>query len=231
MKFSSAFAKSFRVPSLNDRYWGIQGNPDLKPEKGNNLELGAEFVFIDSDCQTTVGVNTFYMNVDNWIEWRNYGIWKAKNVQEVVSKGIEFQFRTCFPWNKLYVEFGLNYTFNPVKAVKTMDETGVLNRQMNYVPRNMGNSFSTLKYKNWQFFADGQYTGKRFTDDFGDSLPGYFILNSGISRIIKLNQHKFDFTFSANNLLNTDYQNEKYYAMPGRFYRLGIKYDLPVIQK
>jgi iron complex outermembrane receptor protein len=231
VKFTSAIAKSFRVPSLNDRYWGIQGNPELKPEKGNNLEMGAQYVVVDGDCHTTLGINAFYMNVDNWIEWRNYGIWKAENVQEVVSKGVEFQYKSSFEVNKLQVEFGLNYALNPVEAVKTIDETGVLNRQMNYVPKNMGNSFFNLEYNNWQFFTDGQYTGKRYTDDFGDTLPGYFILNSGLSRTIKRNQHSFDFTFSVNNLLNTNYQNEKYYAMPGRFFRLGVKYDLTVIQK
>ncbi len=85
-RFTSAVAKSFRVPTFNDRYWGTQGNPNLKPESGKNLEMGAKFNFDDETVKTTVGINTFYMDVDNWIEWRNFGEWRAENVQEVVSK-------------------------------------------------------------------------------------------------------------------------------------------------
>jgi outer membrane cobalamin receptor len=35
-------------------------------------------------------------------------------------------------------------------------------------------------------------------------------------------------SFSVNNLLNTDYQNEKYYAMPGRSFRVGLMSNLNI---
>lgn len=226
LKFTTAVAKSYRVPTFNDRYWGTQGNLDLKPELGNNYELGSKFNFDNGKRITTIGINAFYMNVDNWIEWRNFGIWKAENVLEVVSKGIEFQANTNLHLGKFLADFGFNYTYNPVKAVKTIDETGVLNRQMNYVPKQMGNTFFNLSYKKWRLFTDGQFTGKRFTDDFGRELPTNFIANCGLGYNLVLNQHQFDFTISSLNVLNADYQNERYYAMPGRFFRLSLKYEI-----
>jgi len=230
IKFTSALAKSYRVPTFNDRYWGTQGNPDLKPESGNNLEFGAKFNSDKNNCRTTVGVNLFYMHVKNWIEWRNFGVWKAQNLQEVVSEGIEFQSNICFPISNFKGEFGLNYTFNPVESVKTIDENGLLNRQLNYIPKHNGNAFFTLKYKKWLFFTDGQFTGARYTDDFGHELPSHFTANCGVGYKLVFQKHQFDLTFASNNVLNADYQNEKYYAMPGRYFRLSIKYDIKIIK-
>ena len=165
------------------------------------------------------------MNVDNWIEWRNFGVWKAENVLEVVSKGVEFQWNTRLPIGRFDSGFGLNYTFNLVEPVATIEENGLLNRQMNYVPKHNGNTFFTLKYGKLRFFTDGQFTGKRYTDDFGNELPAHFIANCGVGYKLAVQKHQFDLTFASNNILNADYQNEKYYAMPGRYFRFSIKYD------
>jgi len=230
IKFTSAVAKSYRVPTFNDRYWGTQGNPDLKAESGNNLEFGSKFNLNKNNSRTTLGVNVFYMNVDNWIEWRNFGVWQAENVLEVVSKGVEFQWNTRLPIGRFESEFGLNYTFNPVEPIATIDENGLINRQMNYIPKHNGNTFFTLKYGKFRFFTDAQFTGKRYTDDFGNELPAHFIANCGVGYKLAIQKHQFDFIFAFNNVLNTDYQNEKYYAMPGRSFRLSIKYDLQMIK-
>ncbi|MCD6354314.1 MAG: TonB-dependent receptor [Prolixibacteraceae bacterium] len=225
IKFTSAMARSFRVPTFNDRYWGTQGNPNLKPESGKNLELGAKYNFDNGKCQTTIATNLFFMDVKNWIEWRNFGVWQAQNVLEVVSRGFEFQANTSFPIGKMQGSLGLNYTFNPVEPVNTIEENGLLHRQMNYVPKQMGNASFGLKYKKWLFLTDGQFTGRRFTDDFGRELPANFIANCTVGHKISLQKHQLDFTFSLNNVFNADYQNEKYYAMPGRFFRFSIKYN------
>lgn len=230
IKFTSAMAKSYRVPTFNDRYWGTQGNPNLKPELGNNLELGAKFNLDKSSCRTTIGINVFYMNVDDWIEWRNFGEWEAQNLQKVVSKGVEFQSNTSLPIYCFEGKFGLNYTFNLVEPIETIEDNGLLNRQLNYVPIHNGNVFFTLKYNKWRFFTDAQFTGVRFTDDFGNELSAHFITNCGVGYKLALQKHQFDFTFTSNNVLNADYQNERYYAMPGRYFRFSIKYDIKTIK-
>ncbi len=229
-KFTSAIAKSYRVPTFNDRYWGTQGNPNLEPESGKNFEFGTKFNFDDGGVNTTLGVNLFYMDIDNWIEWRNFGEWRAENVLEVVSKGVEFQSTSSFPLGFLNASFTLNYTFNLVEPVATIEENGLINRQMNYVPKQMGNGSFGLHYKSLRFFADGQYTGKRFTDDFGNELPSNFIANCGVGYKLNLSKHQLDLTFASNNVFNSDYQNERYYAMPGRYFRLGVKYDINIIK-
>jgi vitamin B12 transporter len=226
LKLTSSLSKSYRIPTFNDRYWGTQGNPNLKPESGKNAELGLMFYTENGDCKTTLGLNAFYMDVENWIEWRNFGVWQAQNVLEVVSKGIEFQTNTCFSLGQVETDFTLNYTFNPVEPVKNVEENGLLNRQMNYSPLHMGNTSLGLKYKMWRFFADGQYTGWRYTDDFGHTLPAFFVANCGIAYMFDLKKHDFDVSISSNNFLNAEYQNERYYAMPGRSFRLSLKYDL-----
>ncbi len=229
VKLTGAVAKSFRVPTFNDRYWGTQGNPDLKPESGNNYELGVNFNLNKAKFKTNLGMNAFYMDVKNWIEWRNFGVWQAENVQEVVSKGLEFQSNTSFATGKIKADFTLNYTFNPVEPVATIDKNGLLHRQMNYVPKHMGNVVFGLYYKKWKIFTDGQFTGQRFTDDFGHELPANFIANCGIGYQIKLNKNQFDLTISSNNILDTNYQNERYYAMPGRYFRFSINYKIQKI--
>lgn len=230
VKLTTTVAKSFRVPTFNDRYWGTQGNPDLKPESGNNFELGIKFNLNKGKFKTDLGVNAFFMDVKNWIEWRNFGIWQAENVQEVVSKGLEFQSNTSFPLGEMKADFTLNYTFNPVEPVSTIEENGLLNRQMNYVPKHMGNVSFGLHYKKWRIFTDGQYAGKRFTDDFGHELPAHFIANCGVGYQINFNKNQFDLTLSSNNVFNTDYQNERYYAMPGRYFRFSINYKIQNIK-
>ncbi len=229
LKLSSAIAKSYRVPTFNDRYWGTQGNPNLKAENGMNYELGLNYIFCKENFQTDLKLNAFYMDVKNWIEWRNFGVWQARNLMEVVSKGIELQSNTDWQLGATELNFRLNYYYNPVEAVENISETGITHRQLIYVPKHMGNIFLMLKHQNWQLYADGAYTGSRFSDDFGHELDPYFLTNCGLSRKQAYKKQQFQLSFSINNLLDTDYQNQRYYAMPGRSFRISISTNLNIL--
>lgn len=229
LKLTSNIARSYRVPTFNDRYWGTQGNPNLKAEDGVNYELGANYVFCKDDFQSEIKLNAFYMDVKNWIEWRNFGVWQAQNLMEVVSKGIEFQSNTSWGVGNTKFSFRLNYNFNPVEAVKSASETGVTQRQLIYVPKQMGNAFFMLNYNLWKFYVDGVYTGNRFSDEFGHELDPYFLTDCGLVRQVSVGTQTFNLSFSINNLLNTDYQNQRYYAMPERSFRISISTNLNII--
>ena len=228
IKLTSNISKSYRVPTFNDRYWGAQGNPNLKAEDGMNYELGGNFLFTNNNFKTDISLNAFYMKVKNWIEWRNFGVWQAQNIKEVASKGIEFQSSTDFKMGETLLNFRLNYNFNPVEAVKDFSETGKVGQQLIYSPKHMGNTFAMFSYHNWMVYADGNYTGARFADDMGNELDAYFLTNCGLSRKLNYRKQLFSLSFSVYNIFNTSYENEKYYAMPGRNFRISLSTNLNI---
>ncbi len=228
LKLTSNISKSYRVPTFNDRYWGTQGNPNLKAEDGVNYELGGNFLYAENNFKTTVSLNAFYMNVENWIEWRNFGVWQAQNVKEVESKGIEFQSSTELKLGETIANFRFNYNFNPVEAVKDYSETGKVGQQLIYTPKHMANAFAMVSYHDWTLHADGSYTGARFSDDMGNELDAYFLANCGISRKIQYQKQQFNVSFSVKNLFDTSYENERYYAMQGRSFCISLTMNLNI---
>ncbi|MDA3879749.1 MAG: TonB-dependent receptor [Prolixibacteraceae bacterium] len=226
LNITANLARSYRVPTFNDRFWGNQGNPNLKPETGINIEGGLKYNHIDGSNKTTVNINTYYMNIDNWIEWRYYGVWQAHNIQRVISKGIEVSAQQTFKLGNTTSEININYTLNNVEAIENKTGSGITNHQLRYSPKHIGNASYQLHYHNWSFYADGSYTGLRYTDYLGDTLPAYFLTNAGLHYSFKMNEHQADLSFSADNLFDVSYQNQKYYAMPGRTFRIGLSIKL-----
>jgi vitamin B12 transporter len=236
LKLNGNISRSYRIPTFNDRYWGNQGNPNLKPEDGMNYELGLNYLLCKEAVQSDIKLNVFYMDVKNWIEWRLGAVdWMARNVMEVQSRGIEFQSNTDWTLNEMKFNFRLNYSFNPVDAVKDESPTGVTGRQLLYVPKHIGNAYLRLNYLSWNLFIDGGYTGKRFSDysgtysmPFGFELDPYFLANCGVSRKFSVAKQPVFLSFALNNLFNADYQNERFYAMPGRSFRIGLSTNINI---
>lgn len=226
LKLSLNVASSFRVPTFNDRYWGNQGNPNLKPEDGMNYEFGLNYSYQSGDFKTKLKVNGFYMDVKNWIEWRNFGVWQAQNVKEVVSKGIELQTNTNYTFRNIKFNLIANYNYNPVESIHDVSESGIVGQQLIYTPRHMGNASLITTYNLWQLYVDGTYTGSRLADDFGTLLDPYILVNSGITRKISLYKKPVTVCLNVNNLLDTNYQNQRYYAMPGRSFRISLSTNL-----
>lgn len=234
MKLTSNVARSYRVPTFNDRYWGTQGNPNLKPEKGMNYELGLDYNLSTESFDSEIKLNAFYMDIKNWIEWRMGAVdWTAQNVMRVVSKGIEFQSISTIYLDKFILDVILNYNYNPVSVKKDDDNPQNVGKQVIYVPKHNGNAYLMLKYKLWSTSFDGSYTGMRFSDHSGSIynpdgfvLDDYLLINYGLSRKIKTPKQEYLLAFSVNNIFNINYQNERFYAMLGRSFRISVSTDL-----
>lgn len=222
LSINASVARSFRVPTFNDRYWGDQGNPNLKPEDGFNLDGGFTYFYQGEVNHFKTKVNLFYMDIDNWIEWRLIDKWRAKNVQRVISKGVEFQFATQVTTGAVQSQLYLNYTFNPVKIKKNSNDAITNNQQMNYSPLHMGNFFYQLMWKQLKAFSDITYTGERRVNDSEGNLPSYLLTNVGVAHPIAFQKHQLQLTGQIRNLFNVSYENESGYAMPGISYHLTL---------
>ncbi len=228
LNINGNIAKSYRVPTLNDRFWGDQGNPDLKPEKGMNYELGFKWNYSDNETSGLIQLNTFYLNVDKWVLWRNKTVWVPLNVQEVKSKGVELMTQWNYSLWGVKTVSGFNYSYTSTEPIKSLDPTIPVGRQLEYVPLHSGNIYSTTSFKNTDVSIDCKYTDKQFTNGEEDNiLSSYFLLNFSLGHQVKLNnKNKIKIKGMLNNILNTDYQSTYGFAMPGINYRLSLTYNI-----
>ncbi len=238
LSFSGNIAFSYRVPTFNDRFWEPGGNPDLKPEKGMNYELGLKWNYSANDVSGNIRVNTFLMDIDNWLLWKNGGSdWYAENVQKVKSKGIEVMSSWDYKVFGIETSSGANYSLTSAKRVFSLNESDPLHRQLEYVPLHSGNIFTVLKYRNFDLNIDGSYTYEQYTDgtpkdeindDNRDALmlDPYVLLNCAFGYDISLGNDKLRLLAAVNNILDTSYQASIGYAMPGIAYRFSISYNL-----
>lgn len=220
LTLTGGLSRSYRIPTFNDRYWGTQGNPNLKPEAGINLEAGLGYLRQMQHNHMRAKVNLFYMDVDNWIEWKpGFVDWEAQNVERVISKGLELQLQATVAFNKIESQWGANYSYNPVKEHNKQ-------KQLIYTPKHSANLYADLNWKKYGITADGSYIGERTQILQGQSLPGHFLTNLSLRYRLNYKEHGLQFTAQMLNIFDIDYQNEALYAMPGRAFKLNISIDL-----
>ena len=218
-------SRHFRFSSLNDRYWPELGNPDLKPENGWQAETGLTY----KRGNITADTRFFYMNIEDWILWipQSDGNWKPKNVQQVISKGIELDI--AYTLRKVQLKGQANY----VRSVSAKLVPGLAteaDQQLPYTPKVKGNFLvSYIPISGFTVFASAEYTGLRFTtnkENVNQSLPHFYLLHAGITYSRQVKAQRFLLTAGLQNILDHQYQSYGNWAMPGRSFNLSLAYSL-----
>lgn len=227
-------SKSYRIPTFNDRYWPTSinplGTPGLKPEDGLSIDGGLKYIYQSSKIKSNLKLNAFYMNIKNWLEWRNNNGPIPVNLDKVISKGIELHADVQLKTNKITSTLSANYTYNP----STKIESDKPDQQLIYIPLNMANAYYSLEYGSFSFSVDASYTGKRYyayiskATQKRKSLAPYFLTNCNVSYGFKIKNQDFVCAFSANNLFDVSYQNQLNYAMPGINFRASIRMNINI---
>ena len=227
LNFRGNLARSFRIPTFNDRYWSPSGNPDLESEKGWSEELGLEFKSKIGSSNLRFSTTVFNRNIKNWIIWLPNGnsIWSPENILEVWSRGVENELKIEGHFNKTQWLFSGRYDliYSTNQKAKFQNDAS-LNKQLIYVPNHKASFYIQLKMSWLDVFLNQNFTGKVYTvGDNSESLDGYGLTNLGISKNIKLKGNQsLRFQFKINNLLDKDYQVVSTFPMPGRHFEAGL---------
>ncbi len=232
--FKAKAARSFRVPTFNDLYWVSgtdSGNPDLRPEKGYNLELGQVFRLGRNDDFVTE--LTAYSNyIKDWIQWQPNaeGNWSPVNVIEAWLRGVEISSQYAYQLNK-HVNFNaqLNYTYTQAtqEEIAEVGNQAERGKQLIYVPEHMVSTNLNINYKELSLSLNHTYTGEQFTT--GDNKPRWILEAYALTDITlafgkKLDGHMFNLAFRLNNAFDQAYEVRRAYPMPGRHYNVSLKY-------
>ncbi len=235
-KWLASGGRSYRVPTLNDRYWEYSGNPNLIPENSWNTETGLHYDYSRQQKRIQVRLTGYSMWVDNWILWlpglaRNpegNSLWAPVNVQEVHSKGLEAEGSFLHPLLSGTLEAGgtFAYTRSINKTAKTSYDRTV-NKQLPFVPEIKYNTYLNYQLNTWSMQSNWSYVGRRYTTGEGISeysLPAFYLLDVSVGKIFSLEQHSLNLLLEVRNLLDQQYQNYENRAMPGRNFNITAKY-------
>ena len=218
-----ATGTGFHAPSFNDLYWPLdyanffQGNPQLRPEKSRNREIGLVF-----DREGAHASATVYRNlVKDLIAYTTddvSGLGTMSNVGAATLKGVSLQAR--YQWR--------NWKFASSYDVQSALDDSTGNTLARRVPRTISLDL-TRQFDALSLSSRVQANSHKFNDaNNSQKLAGYAVI--GFRAAYQLDR-EWAFTSSIQNALNRDYvvirgsfAPYSDYATAGRSLTLGLRY-------
>ena len=191
---SISYGTSFKAPTFNDMYWpteyGFQGNPNLNPEQGRNLE--ASLRYQRGGRQASV---TGYRNrlTDLIVYAPSFPLSTMENLNRATLEGITVEGGTELAGMRIHA------SMDWLQA--TDDETG---KFLNYRARRHGALDVSKAIDRWELGATLVASGSRFADLANTvNLPGYARLDVRAQYDINA---EWRVLMRVNNVLDADYQ-------------------------
>lgn len=221
--FKTAFGLGLKLPTLNDRYWEPGGNPNLRPEKSQNGEVGFQLKQT-GNFSWSQRLTYYRMQVDDWIIWLPKGnLWTPENIREVHNQGLEYHGESAWTTVHWNWQANISYTYS-----STRDLTQEGSQQLPYSPKHQGNAGLRVKRDDFAFDLSGFYVGPRSIAS-GDSriLEGFALGNLGLTYSgTKWKSLQMPLRLQVLNVFNQSYQVLYLRAMPGRSYQLNLTLTL-----
>lgn len=223
------------MPTFNDLYYTFIGNTLLRPEYTKQYDLGITYykTFHQGTLRYFDGqVDAYYNTIKDKIVAQpgaNLLRWIMYNIGKVEVKGLEANIKIGFQLTEdLILNTALNYTYQKAQDVTDKGDDNYRD-QIPYIPFNSGSFTAKADYKSWQLNYSFIYTGYRYnqkTNILENYMQPWYTHDLGLGYNLKLNNNLLVINTEINNLLNQYFDVVPNFPMPGRNYRLSLKYTL-----
>ncbi len=219
----TSLGRAFRNPTFNDRYWMPGGNPDLRPEKGWQLDGG----LLLKRSRWALEFTAFWMDMYDQIIWQPQGnVWSPINKRRTRSRGLEVSLEGRQRVSSLRFRYYVGYTFTDARDRSAPDAPS-FNRPLRYVPRELARGHLVAGWKGVQAGGWLQYVGRRYvTTDGTQFLSPYLLLTVTLEASVPFSRGGLHIKGAIQNLLNTDYEVVQGYPMPPRHGTITITLNL-----
>jgi outer membrane cobalamin receptor len=224
LPFSIKFqiSNNFRAPSYNEMYYLNYGTKDLKPELSMSYNTSLNF-FINDILYSEI--NFFYINTNDQIAAVSISPvqWSAKNLGNVISKGLELN-AEIQPIKKT---FHVNFNYTLQSTLDITENSVFFNKQVAYIPQETANAYLNYIFNDFNFGGGIQYSSFRYSladNSYQSLMPDFYTLNLILRYWFELSEQNLQAIFEVHNVTDNNYEVIKNYPMPGRFFRFGIKF-------
>jgi vitamin B12 transporter len=202
----------FRAPSIDERF-GFFGNPDLEPEKSRSLEAGLRQAL---GAHWQADLRLFRNDVDRLIVATCIDlcggpdffddVFQNRNLGETRNEGGELSF------SGRYSAWSARLAYLRQNPRSRSAPTGAPDNGRELLRRAEQAVTGALTWTQGRYSLGAEALGSGERADFGQTLPGYALLNLNASA--KLGEH-FTLRLRGENVLDADYQTAAGYPAPG----------------
>ena len=184
-------ARSYRAPTLNERYWLPGGNPLLRPESGLGYETGLlHRLTLRPAATLETEVTAFRQEVNDWVQWlpsASTGLWSPRNLRRVRSQGVEASTGLRLRQGRYAGGMQLAYHFTDTRKVQgsaaDSDPVGV---QLAFVPLHQASFSTDHRWRGWLLSGTFVFTSFRYINASGtDYLPATGLLSATLGRTLR----------------------------------------------
>lgn len=206
-RLTANVSTAFKAPTFNDMYypltWGYQGNPNLKPERARNLELGAHYrkdgAYVDgalfqNRIRDLIAINSTFSTVEN--------------LDEAIIEGMELVYGVKHDG----VEVENAITLQAPRNAKT---GAILNRRS----QTMNTLTVARNFESGRVGFEWRSSGER--KDGANTLAAYDVINLTTQWQLASN---FSLNARVDNLFGQDYMLAHQYNTLGRTLFIGLNY-------
>ncbi len=222
-----------RVAAFSEMYYGSIGNPNLRPEVSQMINLGFHHSRRTDKWNWGFGIDAFGGRVRDKIiavPTQNLFIWSVRNVQSVQTYGFDAKFNFTYNLNQeSNLQLNLKSSLNVAHDISD-ESSSTYQQQIPYTPYWLHSAELTYKYK--RLSLTYQYAFNDFRFVLGENIAAN-VLDEFHLHDLRINyegkmkaESKYGYRFHAkcNNLWNTQYQVMRGFPMPGRNFEIGLSF-------
>ena len=228
----ASYKDGFRMPTFNDLYYARVGNRNLRPEIARQTNVGLTFSgTYDWGCCDLTADGYYNFIKDKIVAVPTMFIWKMRNVGEVAMYGADVTASVRWhlaKWMTLHLSG--NYSLQYALDV-TDPESKSYMHQIPYTPRHCGGGNATLELPWVNLTYKVNAMGCRYVLNQNipaNEIPAYADYGLSLSRAFDFGRkhgYRIYVGLEALNLSDVNYEVIRYYPMPGRSFRLTMKFN------
>lgn len=217
----------FRAPTLNDLYYTLVGNAQLRPEYTSQFDLGVDY----KDRHLHLALDAYYNRIEDKIvaiPMKSQFRWSMVNFGLVKSLGLSATAGYDRTWGRFSLNANANYTCQRDRDYSSPHDPEYRNT-IPYSPLHSASLIVDLGYDGWSLCTSWLYTGDRFaliSNNRDDLLGAWQTVDLKLNKRFRIRRHYVQATIECNNLCDSRHEVVKRYPMPGRNWKATLQWQL-----
>ncbi|MBQ7689916.1 MAG: TonB-dependent receptor [Muribaculaceae bacterium] len=233
------YKRIFRMPTFNDLYYTDIGNANLRPEYATQYNIGAQWQWKSERglvSAVRLSADAYYNRIDDKIIAIPTGSgqyrWTMMNIGQVRIRGIDVSTRLSLRLPAgVALDGTLNYTYQRAQDYSNPEDDhygGSYKGQIAYIPWHSGSAIVNAAWRQLTLNYSFIYVGERYHTSANIPVnheQPWCTHDLSASYAFSWGAVNGKATAEVNNLLNQQYDVILNFPMPGRNYRLTLKFD------